>query len=395
MGCVPRAGGVAHHAAGRDGAELLEQLAKLRVVHGVLEVLDVQVSAGHLLHALATLGIELSLEFRLTFSLLLRAAHDPRLVLNLVVPVEVLHGFARGLGFLEAHEAEALGLALAVLHDHHGSQGAALLENLAELVLGDVLVQVLDVHVVERGRPAATLAATLERSDVHLLVVHQHPVHLHDSAVRRFRGVELHEAVSLALALGIRRHLRGDDVSELREGVVKRLVVDVLVQVLDEDVPDAGFAKRGVALGVHDADGLAVHHLEVQDVDGASGIRSLLEVHVRVPERSARDEVAAHADGHHRTDGGEELVELRFRAAGLEVAAVQARRRKVRSGGRRGGGGSGRGGGSRGHRRSCSFFGFFWVSSATACGVRQRERVAGALCTRHLCNQFAAAEARN
>ena len=137
---------------------------------------------------------------------------------------------------------------IAVLHHHHGGERAALLENLAEHVLGDALVQVLDVHVVERGRPAAALAAALERSDVHLLVVHQHAVHLADGAVRRFRGVELHEAVPLALALGIRRHLGGDDVAELREGVVQRLVIDLLVEVLDEDVPDAGFPQRGIAL---------------------------------------------------------------------------------------------------------------------------------------------------
>ena len=239
LGGVPGAGGVAHHAAGRDGAELLEELAELRVVHGVLQILDVEVGAGHLLHALATLGIELGLELRLTLRLLLRAAYDPRLVLNLVVSIELLNGFARGFGILEAHKAEALGLALAVLHHHHGGERAALLENLAERVLGDALVQVLDVHVVERGRPAAALAAALEGSDVHLLVVHQHAVHLADGALRRFRGVELHEAVPLALALGIRRHLGGDDVAELREGVVQRLVVDVLVEVLDEDVADA------------------------------------------------------------------------------------------------------------------------------------------------------------
>ena len=371
---APGTGGVAHDAARRDGSELSEELAELGVVDGVLEVLDVEVGAGHLLHAFATLGVELRLELSLALRLLLRPADDPRLVLDLVVPVELLDGLLRRVGILEAHEAEALGLPLGVLHHDDGGERAVLLEHLAEHVLGDGLVQVLDVDVVERARPAAALAASLERTDVHLLVVHQHPVHLADGALRSLRGVELDETVTLALALHVRRDLRGDDVAELREGVVEGLVVDLLVEVLDEDVADAGLAKRGISLRVHDANRLAVHDLEVQDVDGARGIGPLLKVHVRVPERAARDEVAADADGHHRTDGGEQLVQLRFRRLRREVAAIKARRGEAGGGrrGRGGRGGSGGSGGSGGH--VLFFFCFFWVEgSATVRGARGRE----------------------
>ena len=95
---VPGAGGVAHDAAAGDGAELGEELAELGVVDGVLEVLDVEVGAGHLLEPLAALGVELRLELSLTLGLLLCAADDPRLVLNLVVAVELLDRLGGCLG---------------------------------------------------------------------------------------------------------------------------------------------------------------------------------------------------------------------------------------------------------------------------------------------------------
>ena len=371
---APGTGGVAHDAARRDGSELSEELAELGVVDGVLEVLDVEVGAGHLLEPLAALGIELRLELSLTLSLLLGAADDPRLVLNLVVAVELLDRLGGCLGFLEADKAEALGLALAVLHDDDGGELADGTEHLLELVLVDRLVKVLHVHVVERGRAAAALAAALERADVHLLVVQEHPVHLVDGLLRSLLLGELHETVALGDSLAIGGDLGGHDVAELGEGVVESLVVDLLVEVLDEDVADAGLAKRGISLRVHDANRLAVHDLEVQDVDGARGIGPLLKVHVRVPERAARDEVAADADGHHRTDGGEQLVQLRFRRLRREVAAIKARRGEA-GGGRRGRGGrGGRGGsgGSGGH--VLLFFCFFWVEgSATVRGARGRE----------------------
>ena len=62
-----------------------------------------------------------------------------------------------------------------------------------------------------------------------------------------------------------------EDVAEGREGVVHGLVVDGLVQVLDEDVADAGPAKAGVSLAPHDADGLALQHVEVHGVESALG----------------------------------------------------------------------------------------------------------------------------
>lgn len=200
MGNVPRARGVPHHAAARDGAELREELAQLGVIHGVLQVLDVQVRARHLLHAFAALGVELVLQLGFPLRFLLRPAHDPGfVVVHFVVPVKVIHRFDRGFGIFEAHKPEALGFAFPVLHHHDAGQGAAGFENLPELFFRYVLVQVLDVHVVEHRGPAAALAPALERPDVHLLVIHQHAVHLGDGAVRGFRGVELHETVPLAL----------------------------------------------------------------------------------------------------------------------------------------------------------------------------------------------------
>ena len=124
-------------------------------------------------------------------------------------------------------------------------------------------------------------------------------------------------------------------------------------------LPTPDFAKRGVALG-DDANGLAVDDVEGEHVDGARGIGTLLEVHVGVAEGTAGDEVAADADGHHRTDGGEELCRAAPRCIAVEVTAVEARRGEA-------GGGRGRSGGSggSGHLPGFFFLVFFWVVRVT------------------------------
>lgn len=51
------------------------------------------------------------------------------------------------------------------------------------------------------------------------------------------------------------------------------LVVNALVQVLDEDVAKAALPVAGVAMGPHDADGLAVQGRKVQGVKGSGSYR--------------------------------------------------------------------------------------------------------------------------
>ena len=108
-------------------------------------------------------------------------------------------------------------------------------------------------------------------------------------------------------------HLARQNVAEEAERVVQRLVIDRLVEVLDEDVADARLAQRRVALAPHDAARLALDERVVHRVERALRVRHVVEVDVRVPERAARDRVAAHADGSDRPDGVEDLKEQALR----------------------------------------------------------------------------------
>jgi hypothetical protein len=82
---------------------------------------------------------------------------------------------------------------------------------------------------------------------------------------------EVDESVALRCASLVLSNLAAQDVAESRECVVHSFVVDGLVQVLDEDIPDPRFAERWVALGPHDADGTALDEVEVHCVENALG----------------------------------------------------------------------------------------------------------------------------
>ena len=63
----------------------------------------------------------------------------------------------------------------------------------------------------------------------------------------------------------------GKNVSEGRERVVHGLIIDALVQVLDEDVTDAGTSETGVTLTPHDADWTTLQHIKVHRVQSTLG----------------------------------------------------------------------------------------------------------------------------
>ena len=100
-------------------------------------------------------------------------------------------------------------------------------------------------------------------ADVNLLVVQKHTVDSLDSGIGGLGGLVVNEAVALGAALLIGCDLARKDIAESSEGVVKSLVVNSLVQVLDEDVALAGLAESGVTLGPHDAaaNGFSLRHL--------------------------------------------------------------------------------------------------------------------------------------
>ena len=57
---------------------------------------------------------------------------------------------------------------------------------------------------------------------------------------------------------GLRTHLAGQDGTESGKGVMKSLVINRLLKVLDEQVSNAALTLSGVAMAPHDADGLAI-----------------------------------------------------------------------------------------------------------------------------------------
>ena len=107
--------------------------------------------------------------------------------------------------------------------------------------------------------------------------------------LRRCLGIELDKAVPFRVTLAIRGNLCGNNVTELRERISQPDCINVLVQVLDEDVPDAGLTNSRISLRVQDANRLPIDDLKVQHVNRSGGILRLREVHVGVSKGSSRD----------------------------------------------------------------------------------------------------------
>jgi len=297
------------------GSKLLPQPL---VVDGVVKVLDVEVDALVPVQALKLQLLELLLELLLPLGLLLGAAHVQRLAEHLD-PVELVDGLLSRLAVLEGDEAEALVLAvrsrlqhilalltldIAVLHHFVRGDLAKLGEHLLELLVSKVLSKVLDVHVGELlgllSQLLLPLLAGHKPPHEDLLLVEQHAVHLLDGVHGGLLGLKVNEAVAFGAAVGVLGDLAAEDVSEGGEGVVHRLVVDALVQVLDEDVADTAPPEGGVTLAPHDPDGTSLEHVKVHRVEGTFGISRLLEVDVGVSKRAPGDHVPAHSDGEDR-----------------------------------------------------------------------------------------------
>lgn len=61
-------------------------------------------------------------------------------------------------------------------------------------------------------------------------------------------------------------HLAGQNVSKRWEGVIKCLVINGFIQVLDEDIPNPWFPQGRVPLGPHDANGFPFDHIKIHGV---------------------------------------------------------------------------------------------------------------------------------
>ena len=321
--------GITHNLGGGDGTVRSEEITELLIINIVSQVLDVEVDTlvlGGLLHAGS---LVLLAQLLLTLVLLLGTANVKLLALDVLL-VHLSHG---GLGALVVgvvDETETAALAILVVAEGSGGDLTESLEHDAELVVGDLEIDVLDVDVGEVGLHLLELALAVLLGDVvadeDLLVVQQHTVNVLDGVVGSLGGLVVDETVTLGVGELILSDLAAENVTEGSEGVVESLVVNGVVEVLDEHVALASLAQSGVTLGPHDAARLTLDESVVQVLKSTLTVSGVVVVDVGVAQGAAGDGITADTDGGDLTDGGEELVEHSLSHGGVKLADVEGSR---------------------------------------------------------------------
>jgi hypothetical protein len=193
-------------------------------------------------------------------------------------------------------------------------------------------------------------------SDVNLLLVEKHAVNVLDGLGSSLIGLVVNETVSLGVTVLILSDLAAQDVTKGSKGVVKSLVVDSDIEVLDEDVALASLAKGRVTLGPHDTAGAALDDGVIKVLKSLLTVSSSVVVDVGIAERATGDGITADTDRSDGTNLREELEQHSLSDGGVKLADVERSRvlgvRSSRGGGRsgsivRGGSGSGTGVDSR------------------------------------------------
>jgi hypothetical protein len=320
---------VTHDLGGSDGTERLEDLAELLVINVISKVLNVKVDALVLVDLLLASGLVLAAEFLLTLVLLLGAANVKLLSVEVRL-VEFVNGLVGVLVVGEVDETETAALALVVVSKGSGGDISVLFEQNAELVVGDASVNVLDIDVGEVGLHLLELAHAVLLGDVvsdkDLLLVQKHAVDALDSSVGSLGGLVVNETVTLGVTVLILGDLAGKNVAESGEGVVKSLVVNGDIEILDEDVALTSLAEGGITLRPHDTARLALDEGVVQLLESTLTIVTAVVVDVGVTERTAGDSVTADTDRGDLTNGGEELEEHGLGDGGVELTNVEGSR---------------------------------------------------------------------
>jgi len=321
--------GVTHNLGRGDGAVGSEKVTQLVVINVVSQVLDVEVHTlvlGGLLH---TGSLVLLAQLLLTLVLLLGTANIELLALDFLV-IHLLHGGLRALVGRVVDETKATALALLVVAEGGGGDLTERLEHGAELIVGDLKLEVLDVDVGVVGLHLLELALAVLLGDVvtdeDLLVVKKHAINVLDSLVGGLGGLVVDETVALGVAELILGDLAAENVTEGSKGVVQSLVVNGIVKVLDEDVALASLAQSRVTLGPHDTARLALDQGVVQVLEGALTVGGVVVVDVSIAEGAAGDGVTADTDRSNLTDGREELVQHGLGHGGVELADIEGSR---------------------------------------------------------------------
>lgn len=319
--------GVAHDLGGGDGTVRLEDLAELLVVDVVGKVLDVKVDTLVLGALLLASGLVLLAELLLALVLLLGTADVELLALEVGV-VQLLNSLVGVLVVDVVDETETAALtSLVVVSERGRGDISVLLEQDAELVVGGLELDVLDVDVGEVGLHLLELAHAVLLGDVvadeDLLLVQEHAVDHLDGLVGGLGGLVVDETVALGVGVLVLGDLAAENVAEGSKGVVKGLVVNGGVEVLDEDVALASLAQSRITLRPHDAAGLALNESVVQLLESTLTVGGVVVVDVGVAERATGDGITADADRGNLADRGEQLEKHGLSDGRVELADVQ------------------------------------------------------------------------
>lgn len=103
------------------------------------------------------------------------------------------------------------------------------------------------------------------------IATHQITVDFFDGHISGLLCFKVNEPVAFRCASLILSDFAAQDRSECRECIVHGLVVNRFVQVLDEDIANARFTERWIALRPHDADGTALDDIEIHGVENTFG----------------------------------------------------------------------------------------------------------------------------
>jgi hypothetical protein len=135
--------------------------------------------------------------------------------------------------------------------------GPNLLKRVLKLFLRHLWIKVLDIEIGELRFLLVELRLTLFArdvvTDVNLFIVEQHAVHGLDGILSRFGCFVVNKTVPPGTAMFVSCHFARQYVSGGSEGIVKGLVINRLIQILNENVALTSLSKSRSTLGPHHA----------------------------------------------------------------------------------------------------------------------------------------------
>jgi len=147
-----------------------------------------------------------------------------------------------------------------------------------------------------------------------------------DGVIGRLGSLVVDETVTTGVSVLILSNFARKDVSEGGERIVKSLVVDGCIEVLDEDVSLTGLAEGGVTLRPHDAAWSTLDESVVELFQSTLSISNVIVVNIGVSERATSDRITANTNGGDLSNGGEELEEHSLSDGWVQFSDVEGGR---------------------------------------------------------------------